>query len=322
MTVTEALFSIENLSIDSRRGGMRQRIVDGVSLSVAPGELYGLVGESGSGKSISVMAGAGLLAPSLEAVSGTVSFAGRSRSAADQAGLRGNLARGVSLLFQNAKGALNPFMRVGRQVERVLRQTHRSADVRGELAELFRVVGLSYSDLGRKYPHQISGGQAQRVAMACALATAPRLLIADEPTTALDVTTQREMLRFLARICAEREVAIILIAHNLSLVSEYCSRLSIMHAGQVVEAGALSTIFDNPLHPYTRGLIAAVPDVDRPRELVPLMGSVWGGPAGGERCRFSHRCAFARADCDAARPPRLEREGRTVHCLLYEEVPA
>jgi oligopeptide/dipeptide ABC transporter ATP-binding protein len=254
--------------------------------------------------------------------SGTVSFAGRSHAASDQRGLRGNLARGVSLLFQNAKGALNPFMRVGRQVERALRHARRDVDINTELVELFRVSGLNYRDIGEKYPHQISGGQAQRVAMACALATAPRLLIADEPTTALDVTTQREMLRFLARICAERGVAIILIAHNLSLVSEYCDRLSIMHAGQVVEAGHLATIFRKPLHPYTQGLIAAVPDVDQPRELVPLLGSVWGGQAGIDRCRFSHRCAFVRAECDAGRPPALEREGRTVHCVLYQQVPA
>jgi oligopeptide/dipeptide ABC transporter ATP-binding protein len=158
--------------------------------------------------------------------------------------------------------------------------------------------------------------------MACALATRPALLIADEPTTALDVTTERELLRFLAETCAKRDMAIVLIAHNLSLVSEYCRRLSIMHAGQVVENGDLKRIFASPLHPYTQGLIAAVPDVDEPRELVPLSGSVWGGPQGTERCRFSHRCGFVMSRCELRRPAALYRDGREVHCLLYEENPS
>lgn len=315
----DILFALENLSIDSVRDGERRRIVDRMSLSVKRGELYGLVGESGSGKSISMMASAGLAAAGLDVTEGRVRFGGRDFAAGDQKSLRGNLSRGVSLLFQNAKGALNPFLRVGKQVERVLRQKRGGGDVQSEVEELFRVVGLNFGDLGRKYPHQISGGQAQRVAMACALATEPALLIADEPTTALDVTTERELLRFLARLCAEREMAIVLIAHNLSLVSEYCRSLSIMHAGQVVEEGALKSIFANPLHPYTRGLVDAVPDVDTPRELVPLIGSVWGGPQGIERCRFSHRCPNKRAVCEMGRPPVIARDNRSVHCVLYEE---
>lgn len=318
----ETLFGLEDLTIDSVRGGERRRIVDHVDFSVQRGELYGLVGESGSGKSISMMASVGLAANGLEVTGGTVRFGDHTRPAKDQKALRGNLSRGVSLLFQNAKGALNPFMRVGAQVERVVRQKRRNRDLATEVDNLFRVVGLNFRDLGQKYPHQISGGQAQRVAMACALATEPRLLIADEPTTALDVTTEREMLRFLAKLCAERDMAIVLIAHNLSLVSEYCRSLSIMHAGQVVEAGDLRSIFARPLHPYTQGLINAVPDVDSPRELVPLIGSVWGGPTGIERCRFSHRCPHARTACEMGRPPVIKRENRAVHCVLYEEAMA
>lgn len=320
--MAETLFALEDLSIDSVRGGERRRIVDHVDLRVERGELYGLVGESGSGKSISMMASMGLAASGLDVTGGTVQFGDHSRPAKDQKGLRGNLSRGVSLLFQNAKGALNPFMRVGHQVERVLRQKRGDRDLGGEVETLFRVVGLNFRDLGQKYPHQISGGQAQRVAMACALATEPKLLIADEPTTALDVTTERELLRFLAKLCAERGMAIVLIAHNLSLVSEYCRSLSIMHAGQVVEAGNLKSIFARPLHPYTQGLINAVPDVDNPRELVPLIGSVWGGPQGVERCRFSHRCPHAHSICEMGRPPVITRENREVHCVLYEEAMA
>ncbi len=300
--MAETLFALEDLSIDSVRGGERRRIVDHVDLSVERGELYGLVGESGSGKSISMMASVGLAAAGLEVTGGTVRFGDHVHSAKDQKSLRGNLSRGVSLLFQNAKGALNPFMRVGAQVERVLRQKRRDRDLVAEVENLFRVVGLNFQDLGQKYPHQISGGQAQRVAMACALATEPALLIADEPTTALDVTTERELLRFLAKLCAERDMAIVLIAHNLSLVSEYCRSLSIMHAGQVVEAGNLKSIFARPLHPYTQGLINAVPDVDSPRELVPLIGSVWGGPQGGAVSFFAPMPACAQCLRDGTAP--------------------
>lgn len=319
--MADVLFKIEGLSIDSTRGGVRKRIVDDVSLSVERGELYGLVGESGSGKSISMMASVGLAAGGLEVLGGEVSFFQRRSPAREQRALRANLSRGVSLLFQNAKGALSPFLTAARQVERALKSAGFRGDKVKELEELFRVVGLNYRDVGGKYPHQISGGQAQRVAMACALATRPALLIADEPTTALDVTTERELLRFLAETCARRDMAIVLIAHNLSLVSEYCRRLSIMHAGQVVESGDLKRIFASPLHPYTQGLIAAVPDVDEPRELVPLSGSVWGGPQESDRCRFSHRCGLVMSRCEQRRPAATYRDGREVHCMLYEENP-
>ncbi|MBN9433314.1 MAG: ABC transporter ATP-binding protein [Bosea sp.] len=314
-----ALFEIRDLTIESVREGSRRRIVEGMSLSVRHGEIVGLVGESGSGKSISMMASVGLAAASLDITAGEIAFAGRRFAASDREGLRSNLSHGVSLLFQNAKGALSPFLTAGAQVDRVLAGRMPKAARRREAAELFRVCGLNHADLADKYPHQISGGQAQRVAMACALATEPRLLIADEPTTALDVTTERELLRFLARLCRERDLAIVLIAHNLSLVAEYCSGLTILHAGQIVERGPLASVFAEPLHPYTRGLIAAVPDVDEPHELVPLAGSVWGGRNDIERCRFSHRCAFARPDCEAAVPPLLERAGHEVRCVLYRE---
>jgi oligopeptide/dipeptide ABC transporter ATP-binding protein len=314
------LFEINGLTIDSVRADRRRRIVQDVSVRVAPGQIYGLVGESGSGKSVSMMASVGLATPGLAVQSGMVAFGGVVRQAVDQRGLKQNLSHGISLLFQNAKGALSPFLTTGAQVGRVLdRQAVPRAERAARIAELFRVVGLNHADLGGKYPHQISGGQAQRVAMACALATDPKLLIADEPTTALDVTTEREMLRFLKRLCEERGLAIILVAHNLSLVSEYCSGLSIMHAGQVVEDGDLGAIFDEPLHPYTQGLIAAVPDVDEPHELIPIAGSVWGGPADIDRCRFSHRCPYARPRCDAGIPPGIRTRGRNVHCVLYDE---
>lgn len=317
MAQGDTILSIQGLSIDARRDGAWQSIVDDIALTVRRGEICGLVGESGSGKSVAMMAAVGLASPSLRVSSGTVGFAGHWADADDQKRLRENLSRGIALLFQNARGSLNPFMRVGKQIDRVLALQPKSkrTDTR---SELLRVVGLNEADIANKYPHEISGGQAQRVAMACALAKAPQLLIADEPTTALDVTTERELLRFLERICRERNVAVVLIAHNLSLVSEYCRTLSILHAGQIVESGDLRSIFAEPLHPYTQSLFAAIPDVDRPHELVPLAGSVWGGPQGIERCRFSHRCQFAVERCNQGRPPAIGRDGREVHCIRYE----
>ncbi len=267
-----------------------------------------------------MMTSVGLAASGLRVVDGTVSFNGRTLDACDQASLRGNLAHGVSLLFQNAKGALSPFLRINAQIERALAlqdvvKSERPAKAR----ELLAAVGLDPDGIGPKYAHEISGGQAQRVAMACAIATDPGLLIADEPTTALDVTTEREILRFLTRLCRERNMAVILVSHNLALVSEYCSRLSILHAGHMVERGATADIFARPLHPYTRGLLAAIPDVDRPRELVPLEGSVWGAGFQTGRCRFSHRCAEATASCLEGVPPLFHAKGHDVRCVLYRD---
>jgi oligopeptide/dipeptide ABC transporter ATP-binding protein len=266
------------------------------------------------------MTSVGLAASGLQIVGGTVSFDGMTFNAQNQSSLRGNLAHGVSLLFQNAKGALNPFLRINRQIGRVLALQDVSRLKRNvRTRELLIAVGLDPDEIGQKYAHQISGGQAQRVAMACALATEPRLLIADEPTTALDVTTEREILRFLTRLCRKRNMAVVLVSHNLALVSEYCNRLSILHAGHVVECGRTSDIFSQPLHPYTRGLLAAIPDVDRPRELVPLDGSVWGAGFPTGRCRFSHRCSQVVAACLEAVPPLLSVNNHAVRCVLYQE---
>jgi oligopeptide/dipeptide ABC transporter ATP-binding protein len=315
--VTEALFRIDGLVIEHEWAGERRRLVDGIEFVVRPGEIVGLVGESGSGKSLSMMASVGLAAPNLALSAGRVTFAGRSFPAADRSSLRANLAHGVSLLFQNAKGALNPFLTVERQVGRALSARLAAGERRRRITELLGAVGLDSDRTGPRYAHELSGGQAQRVAMACALATEPRLLIADEPTTALDVTTQREVLEYLVRLGRERELAVVLVSHNLALVALYCGRAYVMHAGHVVESGPVDLLFSRPLHPYTQGLIAAIPDVDRPRELVPLEGSVWGGGFAYDQCRFSHRCPHVRGECLAAKPTMREAAHRDVRCVLY-----
>jgi oligopeptide/dipeptide ABC transporter ATP-binding protein len=320
MNNNNAILRIEGLTIDAVTSLESKRLVEALDLEVKRGEIYGVVGETGSGKSISMMASVGLASRGLQVMAGAVTFAGQTIDAKDQARLRHNLAHGVSLLFQNAKGALNPFMRTARQVERVLklkRVPH--AERPRRVRELFAAVGLDPAEIGPKYAHEISGGQAQRVAMACSLATNPQLLIADEPTTALDVTTEREVLRFLKALCLERNMAMILIAHNLALVAEHCSRLSILHAGHIVETGTVAEIYERPLHPYTRGLLAAIPDVDAPRELLPLAGAVWGGDPWATRCRFSHRCPYMVEPCNLAIPRPVYFGDHAVRCILYDE---
>ena len=316
--MTAELFRIENLVIEQTGATGRRRLVDGVDFAVRRGEIVGLVGESGSGKSLSMMASVGLAGHNLAIAGGTVTFAGKCLPAFDRSGLRENLAHGVSLLFQNAKGALNPFLTVQRQIARALSGRADSRDQKRRIADLLVAVGLDPDKVSSRYAHELSGGQAQRVAMACALATEPRLLIADEPTTALDVTTQREVLDYLVRLSREHELAVILVSHNLALVARYCSRASVMHAGHIVENDAVDVMFSEPLHPYTRGLIAAIPDIDRPRELVPLAGSVWSGGFAHDRCRFSHRCLHVKTACTGHKPAMKDLAQRQVRCILYD----
>lgn len=319
MAMTQPLFQISGLTVDSVRKGERRRIVDSLSLKVRPGEIYGLVGESGSGKSISMMTSVGLAADGLHIAGGDVRVLSETIDARSQGRLRANLGKGISLLFQNAKGALNPFLRVERQISRVLKLHGTGARKRVERCrQLLGSVGLDLDDIGSKYAHEVSGGQAQRIALACALATDPKVLVADEPTTALDVTTERDVLRLLSSLCRERGMAVVLVSHNLGLVSEYCERITILHAGHVVESGSTASVFDEPLHPYSKGLIAAIPDVDAPRELIPLGGTVWGGGYETDRCRFAHRCEFATPRCTDGTPQLRGRDDHKVRCVLYD----
>jgi oligopeptide/dipeptide ABC transporter ATP-binding protein len=153
--------------------------------------------------------------------------------------------------------------------------------------------------------------------MACALATNPQVLICDEPTTALDVTTEREVLALFKKLCNEKQLALILITHNLALVSQYCDRVVLMHAGHIVESGSVENFFSNPLHPYTQGLLKAIPDVDQPHDLIPLKGSVWGGARIDNLCRFSHRCQFVKDECLEKTPELKLAKDHSVRCILY-----
>ena len=313
------IYEIQDLNIAVVSLLERKPLIEDFNLQVCKGEIVGVVGETGAGKSVSMMASVGLLGKGLRVTSGQVSFDGNPIHANQQRLLRSNLAGGVALLFQNAKGALNPFMRTEAQIERVLKMKGVPPDQRqNQACELFSSVGMDPEEIGPKYAHEISGGQAQRVAIACALATRPEMLIADEPSTALDVTTQRDLLNLLKDLCRNRNMSFILITHNLALVSENCDRIVIMHAGHIVEHGKVVNVFDNPMHPYTRGLMSAIPDVDTPKELIPLEGSVWGGDAHIRRCRFSHRCSHVTPECDQGIPEMVSIGDHAVRCVLYK----
>ncbi len=300
VSVADTLIALQDLQV--RFNGVPA--LRGVDLTIAAGEAVGLVGESGSGKSVTWLAALGLL-PATARVSGRVTLGGEDLLAAPAATLDRVRGGRVAMIFQDPASALNPVQRVGRQVMEALR-LHRGMDAtaaRAEARRLFELVGIP--DAGRRldvYPHEMSGGQNQRVMIAMALAGAPELLVADEPTTALDATIQAQILDLLRRLQTELGMALVLISHDLGVVADMCSRVCVMYAGRIVEQAPTEQLFARPAHPYTQGLLAALPDMVGPRRrLAAIPGSVpepWNLPPG---CAFAPRCAQASAAC--AVPP-------------------
>ena len=281
--------------------------VDGVDLDVAEGELLGIVGESGSGKSVTAMAVMGLVDPPGIVTADAVRFDGQELLALSPAQRRRIVGKDIAMVFQDALNSLNPSHTVGDQVREVLR-AHlklRGAALEARVLELFELVEIpaAKSRLSN-YPHQMSGGMNQRVMIAMAIACQPRLLIADEPTTALDVTIQAQVMQLLARLQREQGLSLVLITHDLAVVAEMAQRVAVMYAGQVVETAAVDTLFDRPRHPYTEALLAALPEHNRgAARLAALPGIVPGRhdrPAG---CLLAPCCRYVQPRCGAERPP-------------------
>ncbi len=314
------LLEVRGLSVAFRGGAIQA--VDGVDLTLAAGETLAVVGESGSGKSVTALATLRLFAPE-DAVrtEGRILFNGEDLLALPERALRERRGRDVAIIFQDAGASLNPVFTIGRQVAEVLRR-HQGLDARaaeaGALA-LLREVGLSDPEQRlRSYPHQLSGGMRQRVMIAIALACGPQLLIADEPTTALDVTIQAQILALLKALQRRSGMALLFITHDLALVADIADRVAVMYAGQVVEAGPAAEVLARPRHPYTRALLACRPhrEADGAVRFAAIPGAPPRGvfPAG---CRFAARCTRAAGGCGQPQA-LLAQDERATRCHRWQ----
>jgi peptide/nickel transport system ATP-binding protein/peptide/nickel transport system permease protein len=298
-------------------------IVQEVSFEIGPGETVGIVGESGCGKTMTAMSLIGLLPGNGTISGGRIVFEGRDLAALGEHGLRKVRGKEIGLISQEPMVSFNPTFRVGWQLAHLIRIHHgvsrKAATDRA--VGLLRGVRLSDpADVARRYPHELSGGMAQRVSIAAALAGDPKLLIADEPTTALDVTVQAEILDLLRELQRERGMAILLVTHDWGVIADICERVVVMYAGEVVERATVEQLFDEPLHPYTEALLAANPTgADAGQTLPAIAGSVPKPGAWPIGCHFHPRCAYATADCRAGAIPLVRpNEGRETRCIHYE----
>ena len=319
--MSDALLEVEDLRVQFRTMRGTVYAVNGVSFSIAPGETLGLVGESGCGKSVTSLAILGLLARNGRVTSGSARFHGRDLIGLSDAQLRRIRGRDVAMIFQDPMTSLNPVLTIGRQIREAL-ETHldlgrKAATARS--ADLIDQVGIPSAELRLKdYPHQFSGGMRQRAMIAMALACKPKLLIADEPTTALDVTIQAQILDLLRTLVAESDTALVLITHDLGVVAGMCERIAVMYGGLFMETGSTDQIFERPRHPYTLGLLTSIPRLDqqRARKLHPIEGSpphLLREPAS---CPFAPRCAYEVPESRQAVPPLVELEpGHHVACF-------
>ena len=299
------------------------RPIDGVSLELAPGEALGLVGESGSGKSMTLKSILGLLPPDAKVTGGSVVFDGTELTGLPHARLNKIRGRRIAMIFQEPMSALNPVMRVGNQIAegpRVHLGMSRAESVKRAI-DLMRRVGIPEPERRfRAFPHEFSGGMRQRVMIAMALSCDPELILCDEPTTALDVTIQDQILRLLAQLCQESGTSLVFVTHDLPVVAQVCHKVAVMYAGRIVERGTVQEVFNQPMHPYTLGLLRSASDVDHPGlSLEPIPGSPPSLASPPPGCRFHPRCKFAEEDCKAVEPPlRLLEGDRATACLHYE----
>ncbi len=308
-----SLLEVRGLTVSFRSEGRFLRVVEEVDLDLDPGRILGLVGESGCGKSVTARSLMRLLPePPARIEGGSIRFAGSDVLALDEAGMRRLRGDRLAMIFQEPMTSLNPTWTVGFQIEEALR-LHTdlpAAARRGRSLELLRRVGIGAPERRlRQYPFELSGGLRQRVMIAMALACGPDLLIADEPTTALDVTVQAQILELLARLREELGMAILLITHDLGVVAEFCDEVAVMYAGRIVERSPVAELFARPRHPYTAGLLASTPRLRGRRGRLPTIpGSV---PPPGRRprgCAFAPRCGRAIARCREETPP-LDGDG-------------
>jgi peptide/nickel transport system ATP-binding protein len=315
----EPLLAVRDLVTEFATSEGVVRAVDHVSFELAPKSTLGVVGESGSGKSVTALSIMRLVAPPGRIAGGSITLAGKDLMTLPEAELRQLRGNRIAMVFQEPMTALNPVMKVGAQVAEAIRaHEHESRrDARGAAIELFARVAIPTPAMTvDAYPHQLSGGMRQRVMIAMALACKPDVLIADEPTTALDVTIQGQILDLLARLQRELGMAVLLITHDLGVVAEICDHVVVMYAGRVVEQAAASVLLAAPRHPYTGALLASIPRADaapgtRLTELPGMVPSPSALPAG---CKFVDRCSRAQARCHSEEPALVQLGGSRVRC--------
>ncbi|WP_406456646.1 ABC transporter ATP-binding protein [Streptomyces sp. NBC_00876] len=319
-----ALLEYENLSI--ALPGMARPVLDGIDLTVSAGEVVALVGESGSGKSVTARSALGLF-PAGAGIEGQVRVDGTELVGADAAKLRAIRTGTASMIFQDPRAGINPVRRIGDFLTESLRVSNGWSKSRatGRAAELLGSVGLPDPERHlRQYPHELSGGMLQRVMIAGALTAEPRLLLCDEPTTALDVSTQAEIMAILGRLQRERDLGMLLITHDIELAAAACDRIYVMYAGRIVETAPTGRLFATPRHPYTAGLLGSSPPLRAPdgppARLIPIPGSPMGLLDSAPGCAFAARCRFARPGvCDQSPPPLERHGGALVACHLADE---
>ncbi len=315
------LLQVENLSTYFHMFNGTVKAVDGISFSLAQGEILGIVGESGSGKSVSSFSIIGLVDEPGEVRADRILFNGRDLTRVSEQELMDIRGKDISMVFQDPMTSLNPLYTIGRQIEEVLllhdKQMSKE-DRHQRCVELLRMVGVPDPESRLKaYPHQFSGGMRQRVIIAIALAAAPKLVIADEPTTALDVTIQAQILRLMKTLVREQGSSLILITHDLAVVSETVDRIAVMYCGKIVEEGSTRQVIGHPAHPYSRGLQDSVPKLRQEQtrlDFIPgMVPNMFDLPKG---CLFAPRCKYHTEACERAFPPRVDLgDGHSVACI-------
>jgi oligopeptide/dipeptide ABC transporter ATP-binding protein len=324
----DPLLSVRDLVVGFRSGASIARAVDGVSFDVRKGRTLGIVGESGCGKSVTAFSIMRLLPqPYGVIMGGSINFAGTNLVKASDSEMHRIRGGRIGMVFQEPLSALNPVQTIGRQLMEVLR-LHKAITKEKALKEavsLLGKVGIPSPEIRvGEYPHQLSGGMRQRVVIAMALSCNPSLLIADEPTTALDVTIQAQILDLVLSLKSELGMAIVLITHDLGVIAQVCDDVVVMYAGRVAEKGPVEAIFRRPTHPYTRGLLASIPRLTTvPKSRLPTIeGTVPSLSDMPEGCRYKNRCPYAEPRCAAARPPiEYVSEGHEVSCIRWRELP-
>ncbi|MHC0039070.1 ABC transporter ATP-binding protein [Pseudoneobacillus sp. C159] len=321
----EKLLEVKNLKTYFYNEGEVTPAVDGVSFELGKGETLGIVGESGSGKSVTSLSLLQLIPKSNgKIIDGEIIFKGKNLLSLNDKEIRKIRGKNISMIFQEPMTSLNPVFTIGNQIMEVITLHHgvKPREAKEKVIELLELVGIpSPQKRFQQYPHQLSGGMRQRVMIAMALACNPDLLIADEPTTALDVTTQAQILELMNNLKKQFNTAILLITHDLGVVAEVADKVVVMYLGRIVEYADVGTFFENPLHPYSQGLLKSIPSLtNRVERLTPIQGQVPHPAAIKQGCRFIDRCDHARELCFKEEPPLIDLSNHRTRCWMYSEL--